>query len=56
SSMTAANVSPYESSESEAEMIMMVDLLKRYGIDLNRLKLLLKIDDTNLKDDLSELM
>ncbi|KAI3929911.1 hypothetical protein MKW98_004065 [Papaver atlanticum] len=53
---SSANVSPNESSESEAEMMMMVDLLKRSGTDLNRLKSLLKIDDTNLKDDLSELM
>ncbi|RZC59853.1 hypothetical protein C5167_007153 [Papaver somniferum] len=53
---STANVSPDESSESEVEMMMMVDLLKRSGTDLNRLKSLLKIDDTNLKDDLSELM
>ncbi|KAI3858544.1 hypothetical protein MKX03_005592 [Papaver bracteatum] len=67
---SSVNVSPNESAESEAisshskkktenkdaEEMMMVDLLKRSGIDLNRLKSLLKIGGTNLNDDLSEFM
>ncbi|KAI3944973.1 hypothetical protein MKW92_051070 [Papaver armeniacum] len=65
-----SSVSPNESAESEAisshskkktenrdaEEMMMVDLLKRSGIDSSRLKSLLKIGGTNLDDDLSEFM
>ncbi|XP_026409789.1 uncharacterized protein LOC113304869 isoform X2 [Papaver somniferum] len=65
-----SNISPNESAESEAisshskkktenkdaEEMMMVDLLKRSGIDLTRRKSLLKIGGTNLNDDLSEFM